>query len=134
MSCVDQLRTAAYDILEDGLFLFIDELPTLPGDTSDVSYTIHVGEHEVGLQLGEDSARALAAHMLGRDQDGVTADETGAAVAEALNMLVGRFVVDVVGADVELDFGLPERGGAPSGDVLAFHVEEAGDLVVWYHA
>lgn len=132
MSHEEAIRATAYEILEDGLFLFLDPA-TLPMEEDAVAFTMHVAGAELGLRMSRTAASALAAHMLGRGEGEVLPEEVDAAVAEALNMVAGQLVARVVGTEAELDLGLPSRGGLPNGTTLAFDVE-GGGLELWYAA
>lgn len=132
MSPEEALRATAYQILEDGLFMFLDEpLGELEPDA--VAYSLTAAGAEVGLRISRPAACTLAAHMLGRDESEVEQDDVGPAVAEALNMVAGPLVAHIIGAEREIDLGIPAPGGAPHGDAVSFSVE-GGGLELWYAA
>lgn len=137
MTAANALRQAAFEILEEGLFLFLEEgEPSTEVDP--VRFTMAIDgdgktNAEIGLQAGHEVARSLAANMLGIDPEEVSETDVRAAVAEALNMVAGRILADTVGTAAELELHPPEVGGAPHGDTIVFQAAE-GQLTLWYAA
>lgn len=134
MTPAESLRTSAFEIIEEQLFLFLDE--TDPTDDAPIRYTMRIALDgkdfaEIGMSSSEGSARALAANVLGIGPDEIGDAEETSAIAEALNMVAGKILYHVHGGDLELELCPPIAGGQPRGDVVAFHTD-GGTLQLWY--
>ncbi|MEZ4240369.1 MAG: chemotaxis protein CheX [Myxococcota bacterium] len=129
----DALRRTAYEILEDGMFLFLEEAALQPDDEAVVATMRVDGGYcaTVGMLASPDVARALASNMLGIEEADVSAPDRAAAVAEALNILCGRLLAHLVGEEAELTLHPPVLGGGPDGAQVAFAVE-GGQLALWH--
>lgn len=130
----DALRQAAFEVLEEGLFLFLED------DEASGPYPLcfsmridEAGERrcEIGLQVGEEVGSSLASNMLGIDADEVSQAERDAAVAEALNILAGKVLGYALGMQPELELCPPVQGGEPHGETLALKTAD-GPLLLWY--
>ncbi|MEQ1504532.1 MAG: chemotaxis protein CheX [Myxococcota bacterium] len=136
MSPHDALRQTAFEILEEGLFVFLAEGEPVT-DIEPVRFTMAIEgpahRSEVGIQVSRDLARTMAANMLGLDPDEMSDGDIAAGVAEALNMVAGRLMPDIVGFGPELELHPPVAGGMPHGDVIAFD-SDGGQILMWYAA
>lgn len=131
----DALRQTAFEILEEGMFLFIEEAAPEVASES-LCFTMAIEEAgaicgEVGLQATGDAAQMLASNMLGIEIEEVTDAERSAAVSEALNIVAGRLMHHILGAERVFELHPPVSGGAPRGDIITFQSGE-GQLMLWY--
>ncbi|MEQ1566512.1 MAG: chemotaxis protein CheX [Myxococcota bacterium] len=137
MNGAEALRMTAFEVLEDGLFLILDEVP--PQESPEgyrFTMAIEGGGQptmEVGIRASGDLARTLTANLLGLDAGDVTNEDVRSAVAEALNLVAGTLMVHTIGPEPEVELRPPVVGGEPKGDVVAFGDGE-GQIVLWYAA
>lgn len=130
----EALRAAAYEILEEGLFVFLEETESEP--TEPIRFTMairHDGSpvSRIGIGSSTEVARMIAANFLGTDIADVGPDDERAATSEALNMLAGVVLFHVHGGQVELELCPPVAGGDPVGEVVTFHTD-GGSIQLWY--
>lgn len=136
MNGQDALKAAAFEILEDGLFVFLEDTEDEVVDPIRYTMTILNGAQrvsEIGISTSPDLSRRLAANLLGTSPEEVTADERGGAVAEALNMVAGVVLLHLYGGDVELELCPPVAGGNPAGDQVTF-ASDGGTVQLWHCA
>jgi chemotaxis protein CheY-P-specific phosphatase CheC len=135
MSTADALRQSAFEVLEEGMFVFLD--PAVPSDPAPaLRYRMAIeGSHcaEIGLAMSEGFARQVAGGMMGMDPDEVEDADLRLSAAEALNIVAGKVAAMVAGFGAELELRPPVAGGEPLGDVVAFDAE-GGHLQLWYAA
>ena len=134
MTCAEALSQCAFEVIEEGMFVFLE--PAEPGPAPGIRFWMAIeGAHcaEVGLAASEGVARQLAAGMLGMDADEVSQEDLDATVAEALNIVAGKVVATIAGSGLELELRPPVGGGHPKGAVVAFDTDE-GQLQLWYAA
>lgn len=132
----EALQASAYQILEDGLFLFLEETDHEEPEPIRYTMTIHQDEtpiSEIGIAASRELSKVLASNFLGAGPDEITPADEDAAVAEALNMVAGVILYHLHGGAVELELRPPVAGGAPHGDVVTFGAE-GGTLQLWYSA
>lgn len=132
----EALRRTAYEILEDGMFLFLE--PTeLPDEALPVSYGMVVERAatcmRVGLSANAQVATMLAGNMLGIDESDVSDADRASAVAEALNIVAGRLLAHVAPEHEEytLHPPVPSEPLGADATALAFSVD-GGTLVLWH--
>lgn len=133
----EALRRTAYEILEDGMFLFLEptEVPDAPLAVRFSMVVERPGSRmALGLSANEQVATMLASNMLGIDESDVADADRGSAVAEALNIVAGRLLAHLAPEDEEYTLHPPvavDAGGDAGAGALAFGVD-GGTLVLWH--
>ncbi|MFK7930348.1 MAG: chemotaxis protein CheX [Myxococcota bacterium] len=133
MNPTEALERAMVTIVEDGLYIFVDE-GTAPQSP------IHCYQMElvpplpscatICIQADEQAAAALASDMLGVEIEDLVPTDHGDAVAEVLNMVAGRFAIELNGATHAIDLLPPVTTAANDSPHCSYQVGD-GALSLW---